>query len=401
MAGFQNRRPGEQRKNHAGRARVSRLSLSLRRFAAVMGKETIQRLRDRRTLALILFMPLIQLVLFAYAVDLTADHLPTVVADLSLDEQSRAFIDALSVSGYFDIASYEQSEMEVIRAIDQGRAQAGIVIPPDLDASIARGDAQILVILDGSDSFSVQSGYSAATTIAQARSLKLVAEQVERMGGQLITSPITSSSRVLYNPNLNDLVFVMPGLIAMLLQVLAVNTTAQSVVREYELGTIEQILITPIRPIELVIGKLIPNVFLGLVDQLAVVLLGILWFGVPFRGSGWLFAWLSLLFVVSGIGLGLLISTIAQTQKQAQQLTSLLMMLSQLLTGFIYPRGPMPPLVKMIGNLIPLTYFIRIARGIFTKGIGIAFLWQDVIALVVYGGVVMVLAAVTFKKRLD
>jgi ABC-2 type transport system permease protein len=383
------------------RSLISRPILALRRFGAVMRKEAIQRWRDKRTLALILSMPLIQLILFAYAVRLTADHLPTVVADLSLDGQSRAFIDALVVSGYFDIVSYEQTELDVIHAIDEGRARAGVVIPPDLEANVALGDAQVLVILDGSDSFSVQSGYSAATAIAQARSLRLVAERVNRLGGDPITLPITFSSRVLYNPNLNDLVFVMPGLIAMLLQVLAVNTTAQSVVREYELGTIEQILITPVRPMELVLGKLVPNLFLVLVDQLVVVLLGILWFGVPFRGSGWLFTWLSLLFIVSGIGLGLLISTIAQTQKQAQQLTSLLMMLSQLLTGFIYPRGPMPPVVKLIGNLIPLTYFIRISRGIVTKGIGIAFLWQDVIALAIYGGVVMVLATVTFKKRLD
>ena len=372
-----------------------------RRIGAVMRKEMIQRLRDRRTLALILSMPLIQLFLFAYAVDLSADHLPLVIADLSTDAESRAFIDALVVSGYFDVASHVQGESEVIQAIDRGHARAGIVIPPDFAAQIERGDAQALIILDGSDSFSVSAGYSAATAIAQAHALKLVGQKVNRMGGHMETSPIRSSTRVLYNPNLNDLIFTMPGMIAMLLQVLAVNTTAQSVVREYELGTIEQILVTPVRPIELVVGKLVPNVFLVIVDQLVITLLGIYWFGVPFRGNPWLLAWLSLLFIVSGLGLGLLISTIAQTQKQAQQITSLLMMLSQLLTGFIYPREPMPALVKGIGNLIPLTYFIRIVRGIVTKGVGVAFLWSDVFALVVYGSIVMVLAAITFKKRLD
>jgi ABC-2 type transport system permease protein len=186
----------------------------------------------------------------------------------------------------------------------------------------------------------------------------------------------------------------------MLVQVLAVNTTAQSVVRERELGTIEQILATPVRPIELVVGKLVPNVLLVILDQIVITLLGVYWFGVPFRGSLWLFAWLSLLFIVSGLGLGLLISTIAQNQKQAQQLTSLLMMLSQLLTGFIYPRSPMPAPVKAIGNLIPLTYFIRLVRGIMTKGVGIAFMWSDVLALLIYGGIVMALAAVTFRRRL-
>ncbi len=378
----------------------TRRGSSLRRIWAMMRKETIQRLRDLPTLALILGMPLIQLVLFAYAVDLTADHLPTVVADLSVDAQSRAFVDALVVSGYFDVQMWAQNEAEVIRAIDQGRARAGVVIPPDLSVQIERGNAQVLIILDGSDSFSVQAGYSAALAIAQARSLELVGQRVKRMGGKLETTPIRASTRVLYNPNMDDLIFTMPGLIAMLLQVLAVNITAQSVVYEYESGTAEQILVTPIRPIELVIGKLLPNIILVIIDQAMITLVGVYWFGVPFRGNPWLLAWLSLLFIASGLGLGLLISTIAKTQKEAQQLTSLLMMFSQLLTGFIYPRSPMPPIVQWIGNLIPLTFFIRIVRGIVTKGIGLTFLWSDVLALAFYAVVVLILAAMTFKKRL-
>lgn len=372
-----------------------------RRLGAIIRKELIQRVRDRRTLVLILTFPMIQLFLFAYAVDLTADHLPTAVADMSADAQSRSFLDALAVSGYFDMDAYVASEADVIRAIDEGRARAGVVIPPDFAAHVERGDAQALVVLDGSDSFSVQSGYGAATAIAQARGLALVADKVNRMGGSLEGTPITSSSRVLYNPNLDDLIFVMPGLIAMLLQVLAVNTTAQSVVREYELGTIEQLLVTPIRPIELVVGKLAPNLLVVMMDLAVITVAGVFWFGVPFQGNPWLFVWLSLLFIVSGLGLGLLISTVAGTQREAQQLTTMLMLLSQLLTGFIYPRGPMPPVVKGIGNLIPLTYFIRIARGIITKGVGVRFMWGDVFALVAYGGLVMVLAALTFKKRLD
>ncbi len=382
---------------HGIRERARR---SAQRLLAIMQKELIERVRDKRTLALILMMPVIQLVLFAYAVRLTADHLPTVVADLSLDNQSYAFVDALEVSGYFDILEYVKDEREVLAAIDRGEARAGVVIPPDFEAQIGAGTAQALVILDGSDSFSVQAGYSAAVAIANARSLDLLTTRLEQVGQHLETIPIRSSSRVLYNPNLNDMIFVMPGLIAMLLQVLAVNTTAQSVVREYELGTLEQILVTPVRPIELVVGKLIPNIALVVFDQIVVTVLGVTWFGVPFRGNVWLYAWLSLVFLVSGLGLGLLISTAARNQKETQQLTSLLMMLSQLLTGFIYPRGPMPPVIKAIGNLIPLTYYIRIVRGIITKGIGITFLWSDVIALAIYSTVVMVLAAVTFRKRL-
>jgi ABC-2 type transport system permease protein len=373
----------------------------LKRLSALICKEMIQLRRDRRTLAIILALPLIELFLFAYAVDLTVDHLPTVVADMSLDAQSQDFIDALSVSGYFDMHFYVESEAEVIRAIDEGQARAGIVIPPGFGAQVERGNAQVLIILDGSESFSVRSGYSAATTIAQAYALDLVTEKVNRVGTDMVTTPITSSTRVLYNPNLDDLIFVMPGLVAMLLQVLAVNVTAQAVVREYEMGTIEQLLVTPARPMELIVGKLVPNFLVVSVALLAVTLAGIFWFGIPFQGNPWLFAWLSVLFIISGLGLGLLVSTVAQTQKQAQQIAATLMLLSMLLTGFIYPRGPMPPVVRTIGNLIPLTYSIRIVRGIITKGVGIAFMWSDVVALAIYGIVIMVLAASTFKKRLD
>ena len=373
----------------------------LKRLRALIRKEMTQVIRDRRTLGIILALPMIELFLFAYAVDLTIDHIPTAVANLSADVQSRRFIDALEVSGYFDMEVYVESEAAVVRAIDDGHVRAGVVIPPDFAAQVERGDAQVLIIVDGSESFSVQSAYSAAVAVAQAYSLDLVAEKIERMGGRLATTPITSSTRVLYNPNMNDLIFIMPGLVAMLLQVLAVNTTAQAVVREHELGTIEQLLVTPIRPIELVIGKLVPNIILVFVNLLSITLAGVFWFGVPFRGNPWTFAGLALLFIVSGLGLGLLISTVSQTQNQAQQLAAMLMLLSQLLTGFIYPRGPMPPVVKTVGNFIPLTYFIRIVRGIITKGVGVTFVWQDVVALVIYGTVVMILAAVTFKRRLD
>jgi len=380
---------------------LRRITTVMRRITAVMRREMIQRLRDRRTLALILGIPLLQLMLFGYAVHLTAYNLPTVVADMSLDRQSRDFVDALRTSGYFDVQAYVATERDVLSALDSGAARAGVVIPPNFAAAIERGEAQALVILDGSDSFSVQSGYSGAVAIAQAFSLELVAQKINRMGGHMQTQPITASTRVLYNPNRADLVFVMPGLIAMLLQVLAVNMTAQSVVREYELGTAEQLMVTPIRPLELIIGKLTPNVLFVVFDQVMITLLGVYWFGVPFRGDPWLLAALSLLFICAGLGLGLLVSTVARTQKEAEQLTALLMMLTLLLTGYIYPRNPMPPVVRAIGNLIPLTYFIRIARGIITKGVGITFLWDDVLALSLYVVIAMALAAITFKRRLD
>jgi ABC-2 type transport system permease protein len=375
----------------------------LQRFSSLVKKEMIQALRDRRTLAIVLITPLIELLLFAYAVDMTVDHIPTAVADKSMDAQSRALIEALTISGYFDIELYLEDEAQVVQAIDEGRVGAGIVIPPGFAKQVERGDAQALILLDGSDSFMVNSGYSAAMSIAQARAQELLVQQASRLGGSaaLASLPIDTSSRVLYNPAMDDLIFVMPALAAMLLQVLSVNLTAMAVARERELGTIEQLLITPIRPMELMVSKMIPNVIFSSIGLLSVILLGIYWFGVPFQGDPWLFAWLSLLFIVSGLGLGLLISTVSQTQHQAQQIAMLLFMLNLLLTGFLYPRAPMPPLVQAIGNLIPLTYAVRIMRGIFTKGVGLELLWTDVLALAFYASMVMIMASISFKKRLD
>jgi ABC-2 type transport system permease protein len=380
---------------------------SLKRIGAITKKETVQLLRDWRTLALVLLLPILEMFLFAYAVSLTIDHIPTAVADQSHDAQSRAFIEALTASGYFDAELYVADEAHVIRAIDEGRVNAGVVIPPDFATQVERGGAQVLVILDGSDSATVGSGYSAASAVAQARGMELTVEKVTRMGVNLGSLggdgslPIYTSTRVLYNPDKDDMIFIMPGLAAILLQVMTIGQAAVAVVRERELGVAEQILITPARPLELLIGKMAPNLVLTVVDMLIIILFGIFWFGVPFKGSPWLFTWLSLLFIVSGLGLGLLISTVTKTQRQAQQITMLFMMLCMLLTGLIYPREPMPAVVQAVGNLIPATYFIRIARGIITKGVGISFMWNDVLVLVLYGAVVMVLATTAFKKRLD
>ena len=374
---------------------------SLERIDALVRKEMIRLLRDWRTLIIALATPLLTLFLLGYAMHLNVDHIPAAVADMTLDARGRQFVDALAVSGSFDIVMHVADEGAVLRAIDEGRVKAGIVMPPGLATDIERGQAQVLVILDGSDALTVQSGYTAAVSIAQALSMRLLVEKVSRLGLRSEELPIQSSVRVLYNPDMKDLVFLIPGLAAILMQFMSLNLTVMSVAREREAGTMEQILATPVRPAEFLIGKLLPNLLLTTIGLVLVVGIGEFWFGVPFRGNVWLFLWLSLLFMISGLGLGLVVSTIAQTQRQAQQITSMLLMLATLVTGFIYPRSAMPPVVQFIGGLIPLTYFTRIARGIFSKGIGLAFLWSDVVALSVYIVVAMVLAAATFRKRLD
>ncbi len=372
------------------------------RIWALIGKEIVQIVRDWRTLVMLLLLPLLELFLFAYAVDLTVQHIPTAVADMSLDARSRELVDSLVVSGYFDVVTHVETERQVLQAIDEGEARAGLVIPPDFAAGVERGGAQALVIIDGSDSFTVKSGYSAAMSIAQAKSMDMLVQKVERMGAAGMTSlPITSSARVLYNPNMNDMIFIVPGIAAMLLQTMSISQAAIAVVREREMGTLEQLLVTPIRPFELIMGKMVPNLLLIILDMLILVAVGVFWFGVPFRGSFPLFIWLSTLFIISGLGLGLLVSTVAKNQQQAEQMSLFLMMLSMLLTGLIYPRAPMPPIVKAVGDLIPATYFTRIARGIITKGVGFSFMRSDVLVLVIYTVVVVAVSTLTFRKRLD
>lgn len=378
-----------------------------RRLAALSRKEVTQLLRDRRGLFFIFSLPLIQLFLYAYAVNTTVYHIPLAVVDQSQDRKSREFIQALVVSQYFDVKLVAGSEAEVIAAIDRGQVRAGLLIPPHFATDTDRGTTTALLLLDGSDSASVSSGYSAAALIGQNYGLQLTAEQLQRKGmrSALTTGvgslPITTSTRVLYNPDMIDIWFLLPGLAGLILQTLAVQQAALIIVRERELGTIEPILATPTRPLELVLSKLLPLLILCLLALSVIVGLGIFWFGVPFQGSLLLYFGLALLFIMSSLGLGLLMSNRANTQREAQQMALMMMMFSLILGGMIYPRMAMPAIPRYMGNLLPMTYFVRLSRGVFTKGVGMEFVWSDAVALALYTVIVILVAARNFKKRLD
>lgn len=378
-----------------------------RRLAALSRKEVTQLLRDRRGLFFIFSLPLIQLFLYAYAVNTTVYHIPMAVVDQSHDRKSREFVQALVVSQYFDVKLVAQSEAEVIAAIDRGQVRAGLLIPPNFAKETDRGTTTVLLLLDGSDSASVSSGYSAASLIGQNYGLQLTAEQLQRKGVRtaMMTGasglPITTATRVLYNPDMIDIWFLLPGLAGLILQTLAIQQAALIIVRERELGTIEPILATPTRPLELVLSKMIPLLILCLLTLGVIVGLGIFWFGVPFQGSLLLYFGLALLFMMSSLGLGLLMSNRAKTQREAQQMALMIMMFSLILGGMIYPRAAMPAIPRYMGNLLPMTYFVRLSRGVFTKGVGMEFVWSDAVALAVYTVIVTLVAARNFKKRLD
>ena len=378
-----------------------------RRLAALSRKEVTQLLRDRRGLFFIFSLPLIQLFLYAYAVNTTVYHIPMAVVDQSHDRKSREFVQALVVSQYFDIKLVAQSEAEVIAAIDRGQVRAGLLIPPNFAKETDRGTTTVLLLLDGSDSASVSSGYSAASLIGQNYGLQLAAEQLQRKGVRTAMTtgasllPITTATRVLYNPDMIDIWFLLPGLAGLILQTLAIQQAALIIVRERELGTIEPILATPTRPLELVLSKMIPLLVLCLLTLGVIVGLGIFWFGVPFQGTLLLYFGLALLFMMSSLGLGLLMSNRAKTQREAQQMALMIMMFSLILGGMIYPRTAMPAIPRYLGNLLPMTYFVRLSRGVFTKGVGMEFVWGDAVALAVYTVIVILVAARNFKKRLD
>ena len=378
-------------------------SAVLRRVWAVTTKEFVQTLRDRRTLGIQLALPILQLFLFGYAITTQVSHVPMIVADQSLDSTSRDFVQALTSSTYFDQVATAESQAEVTRAIDQGRAQVGVVIPPDFASHVRRNDATVLILVDGSDLFTSQSAYNAATVIAQTHSTRVVLRRLEdsgRVREDQSFLPLDTRVRILYNPDLKDLWFLVPGMIAMLLQMQTVILTASAVVREREIGTIEQLLVTPIRPAELLIGKIAPNMIIALVNMLTILALGMGWFKVPFQGDFVLFLGLALLYVFSGLGLGLLISTVSQNQRQVQQLNGMIMLLGLLLSGFIFPRNSMPAPIRVLGNIFPLTYFIPIARGIMTKGVSYVALRSQVASLAIYVVAVMLLAVRAFRQRL-
>jgi ABC-2 type transport system permease protein len=374
----------------------------IQRIGAIIHKELIQHLRDRRTLAVLILTPLLQLMLFGYAVHMTVTHIPMVVVDQSLDIQSRAYLDDLVNSQYFDITGWEPDQADAAKAIDEGRARAGVIIPPDLGRHIQQGDAQVLFLVDGSDMFTSQSAYNAANLVSQNHAIQLKLSQSASQAQPAASGlPLISYVRVLYNPDMKDLWFMIPGMIAILLQQECVLLTALAVVRERETGTLEQILVTPIQPIELMVGKALPNLIIAMINMLTILAVGVYWFKMPFQGDFSLFFWLSVLFSLSGLGLGLLISSVSENQRQAQQLMLAISMIALILGGAFFPRYAMPKAIQLVGNLIPVTYFIPISRSIINKGVGLNYLALNALALVVYVLMILFVAVRTFRQRMD
>ncbi len=373
-----------------------------RRLAAIIIKEFVQLWRDPRTLYLALLMPVVQLLLFGYAITTEVEHLPTVVFDQSQTQESRALLARFANSRLFDLRGTAANLQAVQAQIDHGYARVGIVIPPDFATAMQEGrTAEVQVIIDASDPLVARSALSTAEAIGQVASLEIIGRLIARAGLPTEGLPLEIRSRAWYNPDLRSVNFMVPGLLAVVLQMLTMMLTAVAIVRERELGTLEQLVATPIRKTELMLGKILPYVTLGYADITLALLIAAFWFRVPIRGSLLLLYALALIFYLATLGQGILISTISRTQRQAMQGSFFLFLPTILLSGFMFPREGMPLIIQWIGYGLPLTYFLIIVRGIILKGVGFFALWNQILPLAVLGLVFFTVSVLRFQKRLE
>ncbi len=373
------------------------------RLQSLIRKEFIQILRDPRTLALVIGIPVMQLFLLGYAATNDVRNVPLAVFDQDRGPQARALLDAYRAADYFAIAFDVDSEDELRKLIDQGDARAGLIIPADYSSKLhGDGSTQIAFVLDGSDPTVASTALSAAQQIGQAHSTQLIVERLARLGQpDLLDQPVEVHTHVWYNPDLVDAYFMIPGVIGTILYSLTSVLTASAIVRERERGTIEQLIVTPIRSWELILGKLLPYVILAFLNTLEVLIIGHYWFGVPVRGEMGLILGLSGLFLLSSLGIGLLASTIANTQQEAMLTVFMTILPSIFLSGFFFPLEAMPKVLQWISYLFPLRYYLVIIRSLLLKGVGAASIQDEILALAIFGLFIMVVAALRFRKRLD
>ncbi len=373
------------------------------RLWPVMRKEFIHIRRDPRTLIVMFVAPLLQLILLGYAATTDVRNVPLAIFDQDRTPASRDLVSAFVASRQFAVSHYVGSERELAMLIDGSQARAGLVIPPGYAADLAgRHGAQVVFVLDGSDPSVAGSSLSAARLIGQAKSVSIQQAHLERRGqAAALAPPLEVRTRVWYNPDMTSAVFMVPGLIGLVLQMQATLLTSSAIVRERERGTIEQLIITPIRPYELIIGKIMPYALVALLITVEVLFLGTFWFGVPIKGNVALLMLISCLFLVSTLSIGLLISTVANTQQEAFLLTFLTLLPSVFLSGFIYPIAAMPLVLQFVSGIIPLTYYLVVVRGIVIKGVDAPVLLPQIGALALFGLILIAAASARFRKRLD
>jgi ABC-2 type transport system permease protein len=373
------------------------------RLSSLIRKEFLQIIRDPRTLYLVLIIPVMQLFLMGYAATNDVRNVPLVVFDHDRSPASRELLATFRAADYFQLAFEATSEDQLQMLIDNGDARAGLIIPPTYSEDIrSLGQAQVAFVLDGSDPTVGSAALSAAQLIGQAKGAEIMLERQASAGQAAgVLAPLIVQTQVWYNPDLESTYFMIPGVIAMVLSSLTSILTASAIVRERERGTIEQLIVTPIRPWELIVGKMIPYILLALLNSVEVLAIGAYWFDVPIRGDLGLIFLFSGLFMLSSLGIGMLASTLANTQQEAMLTVWMFLLPSIFLSGFLFPLEAMPRVLQIISYIFPLKYYLVIIRSMMVKGVGFAAVEEEVIALAVFGIVIMMVAALRFRKRLD
>ena len=368
----------------------------------IMKKEFYQIRRDRKMLVVSIIAPFLQVILLGYAATTDIKNTTMVVCDQDKTQESREFIREFSNSGYFIIRYSVNTPPEVDPYIEDARASIALVIPTGFARDLlGRKTTQVQLVLDGADANSANILLGYATQIISSYSQEIVAQYASRIAGRSVAM-ILPEPRVWFNPDLLSSNFMVPGVVALVLMIITMTLTSLGIVKEKELGTLEQLMVTPIKPYELILGKLIPFSLIAFIDVTIVLAVARFWFKVPLVGSLPLIFALSGLFILTTLGLGLFISTIAKSQQQAMLIAQFFFFMPFLfLGGFAFPIANMPKIIQLFSYLIPLRYFLEILRGIFLKGTGLAELWTQAVALLVIGVVVLAVSVLRFHKKLE
>jgi ABC-2 type transport system permease protein len=359
------------------------------RVLAMVGKEFRQIFRDPRMARVIFVAPLIQLVVFGYAVSTDIWKTPTIVVDHDGSRASRELVDVLAASGYFEVVRRGSRSADIVEALDRGDAVVGVEIPPDFSMALGTGSgATVQLLLDGTN--------SNTAAVARGYAERIILDYGLR---QLppIAPPVELRDRPWFNPGLSSRDYNVPAVMGALILLVSLLLTSLAIVREAEIGTLEQLKVSPLTAGELIAGKTIPFALIGLVDIAIVTTVALAWFGIPFRGNPLLLLLASVLFLLSGLGLGLLISTISKTQQEAFLTTFLVFLPGMLLSGFMFPVSSMPGVFQWITLLNPLRHFIEIVRAVFLKGAGLDALWSQMLALLLIGGTLLSVATARFR----
>ena len=367
-------------------------------------KELLQVKRDKKMLAVIFLAPMIQLIFLGYAANMDVNVIHTTVFDMDNSLTSREFVRKFEKSGYFVIDNYADNYEEVTGLLNNGETLVAIVIPGDFEKRIERREtAPLQILFEGSDGnkSSIALGY--IQKVITSFSNTILFDIRDKLGMKIdLSGSLTPEVRIWYNPEMKTRYFMLPGILALILMITTISLMSMAVVKEREIGTFEQLIVTPIKPGQLIIGKLLPFTIIGFVVLVTVMVVMTQWFGIEIRGSKLFLLFSALLFVLSNLGLGLFISTISRTQQQAMMASIFIVMMPMIyLSGFAFPIENMPGVIQYITYAIPLRYFITIIRGIVLKGIGFSSLWMETLILFLMGAVILFLSAIRFRKRIE